>query len=115
MGVKVISEKTKSFIVHDGYKGDEAVTASVKAGSVFIKDGKAVGVVLNDVDVEDEARTVGVMFDGWVNPDLLDDTPENINRLQTESAIKFRFYEGSAFGGSSAQSTPTTPTQGGNK
>lgn len=112
MGVKVYSDKTNSFIVHDGYKGDEAITESVKAGSVFKKNGKAVGVFVNDVDVDGEQRTASVMFDGWVNPDLLNDTADNINALQNDSRISFRFYEGSAFSSSSSTNGTSASTTG---
>lgn len=80
---------------------------SLKKGSVFKQGGKAVGLVLNDITIDDEARPVAIMVAGIVYPDRLVATDDEKKSLLTDTSI--RFLGGSLDAGTTS-GTGTTET-----
>lgn len=84
-------------------------TDTVKKGSVFKKDGKVVGLVLNDVEIDQEdkeARPVAVMVSGIVYAERITATDDEKKSLLADTGIRFLDYT------VPDNSTPVTPPAG---
>ena len=77
------SEKFTSFT--------EYADHSMLSGEVFRKNGKAVGLVLDDVKVQDadHQRPVAVVYGGFVNEKLLPATVSDVDK-QAMTALHFK-------------------------
>ena len=93
MGTKVYSGSVKEFIAGNNVdKFTESTDVSVKAGQVFKRNGKIIGLVVNDVDIneDNEPRPVSVLTSGAVYHNMLDATDAEKKELLANTEVYFR-------------------------
>lgn len=97
-----------NFLASSAYQNfTEQTTESLQKGVVFKKNGKTVGLVFEDVTVDDptDPQPVSVMYQGWVNAALLPIALSDDDKAALRaSGIHFRFEEDGA--ATSAAATP---------
>ena len=72
-----------------GITADEKGRKIVRAGTVYRKNEKAIGLIFADVDVTNGPQPAAVMVEGYVLEDRLPETVQEADKA-TMTGIKFR-------------------------